>query len=101
MCLCKLHWLKERAIAEINQRSLEMPDAFLYQSLSHLHRTIRVHLHHVSALTLRQLCNDASDSVLIENNGVALGWGYNPFSSDSIVLNDIRIASVIAELSQH
>ena len=34
---------------------------------------------------LRQLCKDASDSVLIENNGVATEWDCNPFLSDSIV----------------
>ena len=31
---------------------------------------------------LVQPCDDASDSVLIENNGVAPKWGYNPFSSN-------------------
>ena len=29
-----------------------------------------------------RLCNDASDSVLIENNGVASDWVCNPFSSE-------------------
>ena len=33
--------------------------------------TIRAHLHQVPASTLRQLCDDASDSALIEINGDA------------------------------
>ena len=48
----------------------------------------------------RQRSDDTYDSVLIENNGVAPEWGCNPFSSDSTVFNENRIASVIAELSQ-
>ena len=32
--------------------------------------SLGVHLHQVSASTLQQLCDDASDTVLIENNGV-------------------------------
>ena len=46
------------------------------------------------------LFDDASHSVLIENNGVAPDWACNLFSSDSIVFNENRIASVIAELLQ-
>ena len=42
--------------------------------------------------------NDAYDSVLIENNRVAPEWVCNPFSSDSTVFNETRIASVIAAL---
>ena len=49
---------------------------------------------------LQQLCNDTSDTVLIENNGVTSEWGDNPFLSDSIVFNENSIASVIAELLQ-
>ena len=60
--------------------------------------TVRAHLHQASASTLGQLSNDASDSVLIENNGVAPEWGCNPFSSDSIVFIENRIASVVAAL---
>ena len=52
-----------------------------------------------SATTLRQRCDDACDSVLIENNGIAPDWVCNPFSSDSIVFNENRIASVIVELT--
>ena len=33
-------------------------------------KTVRVHLHQSSASTRRQICNDDSDSVLIENNNV-------------------------------
>ena len=43
-----------------------------YVSLS-----LRVCLHKLSASTLRQLCDDGSNSVLIENNGVAQDWGCN------------------------
>ena len=47
------------------------------------------------------LCDDAGDTVLNENNGIAPEWYCNPFSSDPIDFNENRIASVIAELSQH
>ena len=40
--------------------------------------SFRAHLHQASASTLRQLCDEASDSVLIENNGVVLEWGLQP-----------------------
>ena len=36
--------------------------------------TVRARLHQASASTLRQLCNDATGSVLIENNGVTPEW---------------------------
>ena len=62
--------------------------------------SIRARLHQTSASTLRQLCDDANDSVLIENNGVTPEWGYKLFSRDSTDFNENRIASVIAELSQ-
>ena len=47
----------------------------------------------------RQLCDDTSDSVLIEISGIAPEWGCNFFSSNSTDFNEDRIASVIAELS--
>ena len=51
----------------------------------------------------RQHCDNsadnACDSVLIENNGVASEWGCNLFSSNSTNFNENRIVSVIAELS--
>ena len=40
---------------------------------------------------LGQICDDASDTVLIENNGVAPDWGCNTFSSDIIVFNENSI----------
>ena len=48
---------------------------------------------------VRQLCDDARDSVLIENNGVAPEWVCNQFSSDFTVFNENGIASVIATLT--
>ena len=48
-------------------------------------RSLKAGLQQVSVSTLRQLSDDASDSVLIESNGVAPEWGCNPFSSNSIV----------------
>ena len=47
----------------------------------------------------RQHCDDASDTVVIENNGVATKWVATPFPSDSFVFNENRIASVIAVLT--
>ena len=58
---------------------------------------IRARLYRVSVSMLRQLYNDASDTVLIENNGVAPDWGCNPFSSDSIIFNENSTTSVIAQ----
>ena len=45
---------------------------------------------------VQQLCDDVSDSLLIENNGVT-----THFLSDSIVFNENRITIVITELSEH
>ena len=59
----------------------------------------RVRLHQASASMPQQLCDDASNSVLIENNVVAPDWGCNPFSSDTVVFNENRITRMIAELS--
>ena len=47
----------------------------------------------------RQCCDDACDSVLTENNGVAPEWSCNPFSSNSTVFNDNSMTSVIAALT--
>ena len=60
---------------------------------------LRAHIHQVSASMLQQLCDDATDTVLIENNGVAQKWVATPIWSDSIVFYENIIASVIAELS--
>ena len=43
--------------------------------------------------------DDASDSVLIENNTVTQKWVASPIWSDSIVFNENRTTSVIIELS--
>ena len=52
----------------------------------------------ISASTLRELCDDASNSVLSENNGAAWKWVATVFWSDSLVFNENRIPIVIAEL---
>ena len=52
---------------------------------------LRTRLHRASASMLRQLSDDASDTVLIENDGVAPDWGCNPFLSDSILFNENSI----------
>ena len=62
---------------------------------------LKVHLHQESASTLRQLCDDASDIVLIENNGVSQKCVATLILGDSIVFNGNRIASIVAELLQH
>ena len=62
---------------------------------------VRARLHQASASILRQLCDDARDTVLIENNVVAPDWGCNLFLSNSIIFNENNITSVIAELPQH
>ena len=48
---------------------------------------------------LRQLCDDASNPVLIENNRVTSEWGCNPFWSDCNVINQTSIPSIIAALT--
>ena len=60
---------------------------------------VRVRLHQASASRLRPLCDDASDSVLIEINGDTWKWVANPFWSDSTVVNENRIASIIVALT--
>ena len=50
-----------------------------------LTESFRACLHQASATTLRQLCDDANNTVLIENNGVTRKWVATPFWSDSIV----------------
>ena len=62
---------------------------------------IRACLQQASPSTLHQLCDDGSDSILIRNNEATLQWGCNPFSSDFIVFNENRIATIIAELLPH
>ena len=60
---------------------------------------LRDHIHQASVSMLQQLCDDASDTVLIENNGVTQKWVATPIWSDSTVFDENIIASVIAELS--
>ena len=60
--------------------------------------TVRERLHQASESMLRQLCDNASDSVLIENHRVTLDSGCKAFSSDFIVFNESSIASVIVAL---
>ena len=62
---------------------------------------VRAHLHQASKSTLRQLCDDANYTALIENNGASRNWVATPFWSNSIVFNKSGIASIIVELSQH
>ena len=37
-------------------------------------------------------CDDASDTAVVENNGVTPEWGCNPFSSNSIIFNENSIS---------
>ena len=62
---------------------------------------VRARLHQVSASTLRQLCYEVSNTVLIENNGVTQKWVATQFWGDSIVFNENSITSVITELLLH
>ena len=49
-------------------------------SLRLRHReSLRAFLHQASVSTLRQLCDDATDNAVIENNGVTPDWGCNPW----------------------
>ena len=54
-----------------------------------VHEWICTHTH-----TLRQLCDDARNTVLIENNGVAQKWVATPFWSNSILFHKNTIASI-------
>ena len=56
-------------------------------------------LHLGSVYNKRQCCDNASNTVLIENNRVALDWGCNPFLSASIVFNENSNCSVITVLT--
>ena len=85
-----------------DQNHLELATAQFWYGLSSkpMWLVFRACLHKTSASILWQLCDDPSNSVLIENDRIAPEWGCNPFSSDSIVFNENRITSAIAELSQ-
>ena len=45
---------------------------------------------------LRQICDDTSDTVLIENNGINWKWVATLFWGDSIIFNESTIAGVIS-----
>ena len=60
----------------------------------------KARLHQASGTTLQQL-DDASNTVPIENNGIAWKWVVIPFWSYSIVFSENNIAGIIAALSQH
>ena len=51
-------------------------------------------------LRLHQAWDDASDSALIENNRVTWKWVTTPIWSNSLVVNENSVASIIAELSK-
>ena len=57
--------------------------------------SIRAGLHQASATKLQQLCDDARDIVINENNGVPGNWVAAPFWSDSIVfMQMVSLASL-------
>ena len=58
---------------------------------------VRAHLHQASKSTLRQLCDDASDTALIENNVMSRKWVATTLRNKSIVFNENGIASIIVE----
>ena len=60
--------------------------------------SVRGRLHQTSLSMLRQLSDDASDTVLIENNGVTQKWIAIPCWSDFIAFDKNSIAGVITEL---
>ena len=72
---------------------------YIWQTVQRITKHGKVHLGPVYTKRQRQCCNDACDSVLIENSGVACKWVVNPFWSDTTVFNENRIASVIAGLT--
>ena len=54
----------------------------------------------MSAPTLLQCCDDASDTALIESNGVASEKDCQVFSSEIVVFYENGIANVITALLQ-
>ena len=56
--------------------------SILVTEFGEFNESFRFSLHQESASTLRQLCDDAYNFVLIEISGVAPEWFCNPFSSD-------------------
>ena len=74
------------------------PSSISRDCLLILYIVIRARLHQVSESMLRQIVHDASDTVLIENNGVAWKWVAPLFWSNSIVFNETSITSIITTL---
>ena len=58
-------------------------------------RSVKSTLGPVSTKRQRQRCNDACDSVLIENNGVTPRMDLQPIFKQFTIFNENRIASVI------
>ena len=63
--------------------------------------SVKARLHHASVSMLQQLCSDATDTVLIENNGVTQKRVANLIWNGSIVFNENSIISFITDLLQH
>ena len=55
-------------------------------------------LHQASESTLQQLFHDTSNTVFIENDGVAPEWGCNLFLSNFIVFNMNNFASILTRV---
>ena len=55
-------------------------------------------LRHVYLEGQHQRYDDASDTAVVENDGMTPNGGCNPFWSDSIVFNQSSISSIIAAL---
>ena len=86
-------WIRQCKLANVNIY-------IVFDGLGRPSKTIRMPcLMHKLMRNSEQRCDDACDSALIENSGVAWKWVANPFWSDSIVFNESRISSVITALT--
>ena len=61
--------------------------------------SLRARFHPAAASMLRQRCDDASSTVLIENSQITWKWVAAPIWRYSIVFNENSIASIIAALT--
>ena len=59
--------------------TIELTLKFDVKTNANIKWPFRARLHQASESRLRQHCDDASDTVFIENNRVAPEWGCNPF----------------------
>ena len=91
-------YLSKLLIINIKQWEIQNCESIATTSSRHV---ISKPFREASASTLRQLWDDISNTVLIENNGVAPDWGCNPILSNSILFNENSIISINAEFSQH